>query len=415
MRFRVLLLLLLLCGNAFAQDSLYVRSVIRTLTSDAYHGRGYVKKGDKKSARFIANEFEKAGLSPINGNYFQDFSFPVNTFPSHMEVRIGDVKLVAGRDFIVDPGSPGVRGEFPLLDVDKAITTYPPGFFSQKWVLIDTVRHPAIRDDWKAWKENAPGAAGVIMAETRKLTWSVSTRMRTTPVIQILRAALPPKAEKVKLRITNSFLLRHETVNVLGQIPGKRSPDSCIYFTAHYDHLGRMGRDAIFPGANDNASGVSMLLSLAKWYSKPENRHDYTLVFIAFAGEEAGLIGSEYYTEHPLTPLSKIRFLINMDLLGTGDEGMMVVNATEFPVEFSRMDSINRAGNLLPKIGQRGKAANSDHYWFTEKGVPSFFVYTLGGISAYHDVYDIAATLPLTRYKEVFILLRNFADSLSGN
>lgn len=411
MRCRLLLLLFLIAGKAFGQDSLYVRSVIRSLTSNACHGRGYVKNGDKKAAGFIASEFKKTGLVPIGDNYYQHFSFPVNTFPSHMDLRIGDARLAAGRDFIVDPGSPGVRGEFMLLDVDKAITTYPPGFFNQKWVLIDTVKHPNIRDDWKAWKENAPGAAGVIMAETRKLTWSVSTRMRTTPVIQVLKAALPAKAEKMKVRITNTFIIQHETVNVIGQIRGKRVPDSCIYFTAHYDHLGRMGRDCIFPGANDNASGVSMLLSLARWFSVEENRHDYTLVFIAFAGEEAGLIGSEYYTHHPLTPLERIRFLVNMDLLGTGDDGLMVVNATEFPVEFSRLDSINRAGNLLPKIGQRGKAANSDHYWFTEKGVPSFFLYTLGGIAAYHDIYDIETTLPLTRYKEVFRLLKVFTDS----
>jgi hypothetical protein len=409
MRYRIILLLFLFSEKTIAQDSLYVRSVIRTLTSEAYHGRGYVQNGDKKAARFIASEFKKADLVPFGDNYYQNFSFPVNTYPSHMALRIGDTKLVAGRDFIVDPGSPGAWGEFTLLEVDKAITTYPPGFFNQKWVLIDTVKHPAICNDWKAWKENAPGAAGVIIAETRKLTWSVSTRMRTTPVIQVLKAALPVKAEKIKIRITNTFILRHETVNVIGQIPGKRVPDSCIYFTAHYDHLGRMGKDCIFPGANDNASGVSMLLSLARWFSAENNRHDYTLVFIAFAGEEAGLIGSEYYTHHPLTPLARIRFLINMDLLGTGDEGLMVVNATEFPLEFSKLDSITRTRNLLPKIGQRGKAANSDHYWFTEQGVPSFFLYTLGGISAYHDIYDVEATLPLTRYREVFELIRTFA------
>jgi len=408
MLYRIILLLFLFSGKDIAQDSLYVRSVISTLTSEAYHGRGYVQNGDKKAARYIVSEFKKAGIVPVGDNYYQNFSFPVNTYPSHMELRIGDTKLTAGRDFIIDPASPGVRGEFPLIKVSKPITAYPPGAFAQNWVLIDTVAHPSIRDDWKAWKENAPGAAGVIMAETRKLTWSVATRLRTAPVIQVLKAALPAEAEKIKVRISNTFVLRHETANVIGQIKGKRVPDSCIYFTAHYDHLGRMGKNCIFPGANDNASGISMLLSLARWFAAEENRHDYTLVFIAFAGEEAGLIGSEYYTHHPLTPLSRIRFLVNMDLLGTGDEGLMVVNATEFPNEFSKLDSINRTGNFLPKIGQRGKAANSDHYWFTEQGVPSFFIYTLGGISAYHDIYDVEATLPLTKYREVFELIRTF-------
>jgi Zn-dependent M28 family amino/carboxypeptidase len=150
------------------------------------------------------------------------------------------------------------------------------------------------------------------------------------------------------------------------------------------------------------------LLNLAAHFSNPVNRLKYSMVFIAFAGEEAGLIGSKYYTEHPLLPLENIRFLLNVDLMGTGDEGMMVVNATEFPAAFARLDSINTLRNLLPKIGQRGKAANSDHYFFTEKGVPSFFCYTMGGTTAYHDIYDVEPQLPLTKYKEVFALLHEF-------
>ena len=64
------------------------------------------------------------------------------------------------------------------------------------------------------------------------------------------------------------------------------------------------------------------------------------------------------------------------------------------------------------KIKSRGKAANSDHYFFTEAGVPAFFFYTLGGISAYHDVFDIAETLPLTEYEDVFKLFVDFIEGL---
>src|SRR6185295_17501176 len=109
--------------------------------------------------------------------------------------------------------------------------------------------------------------------------------------------------------------------------------------------------------------------------SKKENQPGCSIVFIAFAGEEAGLIGSKYYTDHPLFPLARIKFLINLDLLGTGDDGMMVVNATEYPNQFHLLDSINSVHQFLPKLGQRGKAKNSDHYYFTEHAVPSFFFY----------------------------------------
>ena len=168
-----------------------------------------------------------------------------------------------------------------------------------------------------------------------------------------------------------------KTHNVVGYIKGSLYPDSFIVYTAHYDHLGQMGKDVYFPGANDNASGVSMLLNLASYYEKKrKSTEKCSIAFIAFAGEEAGLIGSKYFTEHLLIPLGNMKFLINLDLLGTGNEGMMVVNATEFPRQFALLNGINKKKKYLRKIGERGKARNSDHYWFTEKGVPSFFSFT---------------------------------------
>jgi len=156
--------------------------------------------------------------------------------------------------------------------------------------------------------------------------------------------------------------------------------------------------------------GVSMLLELADYFKKNPQR--YSIVLIAFGAEEAGLIGSKYFTENPLVPLSKIRFLINLDLMGTGDEGMMVVNGTIFPKEFDQLTEINHQKVYLSTIKKRGKAANSDHFFFTEKGVPAFFFYTLGGIAAYHDVLDIPQTLPLTKFREVYRLITEYIPVL---
>jgi aminopeptidase YwaD len=118
---------------------------------------------------------------------------------------------------------------------------------------------------------------------------------------------------------------------------------------------------------------------------------------------------------NPLIPLEKIRFLINTDLAGTGEEGITVVNATEFPEEFEMMKSINAESQLLVKINARGKAANSDHYFFSEKGVPAFFFYTMGGTKAYHDVFDRAETLPLNEHEDLFKLVVRFYNKLMGN
>jgi len=111
-------------------------------------------------------------------------------------------------------------------------------------------------------------------------------------------------------------------------------------------------------------------------------------------------------------PLKNIRFLLNLDLEGTGEEGITVVNATEFPKEFETLRAVNDSGGYLAQINPRGKAPNSDHYWFVEKGVPGFFLYTLGGIKAYHDVFDKAETLPLNEYEDLFKLIKGFNKKL---
>jgi len=101
-----------------------------------------------------------------------------------------------------------------------------------------------------------------------------------------------------------------------------------------------------------------------------------------------------------------------MDLMGTGSEGAMIVNGTVYKNHYSSLEKINDIKSYLPIIKKRGKAANSDHYWFSEKGVPSFFIYLMGGIKAYHDIHDISTTLPLTKFEDSFRLIRDFVDEL---
>ena len=243
-----------------------------------------------------------------------------------------------------------------------------------------------------------------------KLTWSVAPEAADYSLILVDKKALDKSPTTFKVNIDNKFINNFKAANVCGLVKGTVKPDSIIFITAHYDHLGGMGKDTYFPGANDNASGISLLLNLAQYYAKHPQK--YSIGFMCFAGEEAGLIGSKYFTENPLVPLKNIRFLTNTDLAGTGEEGITVVNATEFPKEFGMMNAVNDENKYLVKINARGKAANSDHYFFTEKGVPAFFFYTLGGIKAYHDVFDKAPTLPLNEHEDLFKLIIKFNEKL---
>jgi len=373
------LLLLSVSIHANCQDRLFARKMLDTLTSKYFWGRGYTNNGMQKAAAFIAGQLKMFGLKPVKaGCYFQPFSFPVNTFPGKMEVVVNNKKLVPGKDFIVSPNSTGIHTSATLQQKDS--THFVD---EEKRITV------SIKD---------------------KLTWSVAAEPSDHTDILLDKKAVQEMPATIKVDVENKEIDKFETANVCGWVRGTRNPDSIIVLSAHYDHLGGMGADTYFPGANDNASGTSLLLGLAKYYAV--HPQPYTIAFIFFAGEEAGLRGSKYFTGNPLFPLNNIRFVLNLDLEGTGDEGITVVNATEFPKQFAILNAVNDSGKYLVKINARGKAANSDHYWFSEKGVPAFFIYTMGGIKAYHDVHDVAATLPLNEYEDLFKLILGFNQKL---
>lgn len=375
------LLLLANVLSSSAQDIAFGKKMVDTLTSAYFWGRGYTNDGMKKAADFLSAEFKAYGLQPMEGNNFlQPFSYPVNTFPGKLFVTINDKELVPGKDFIVAAESKGTKASGELEQGDSV------QFFNRK--------------------------ERVIVKMEDKLTWTVAPEAADYTMLLVDKKAIKGKPAGFEINVENKFISNFKTANVCAVVKGTAIPDSFIFFTAHYDHLGGMGKDTYFPGANDNASGVSLLLNLAHYYAAHPQK--YSIAFICFAGEEAGLIGSKYFTENPLVPLKQIRFLINTDLAGTGEEGIMVVNATEFPKEFEWMKAINTEHQLLADVKARGKAANSDHYFFTEKGVPSFFFYTMGGIKAYHDVFDKAATLPLNEHEDLFTLLIKFNEKLMG-
>ena len=126
------------------------------------------------------------------------------------------------------------------------------------------------------------------------------------------------------LSVRAKRIKQYQTGNIICTLPGQS--DSSMAFSAHYDHLGMMGEQAIFCGGNDNASGISTVLGIMQRYASTTKPH-YTTRFIFFTGEEAGLRGSTYFVEHPTFPLSSMKLLVNLDLLGTGEEGIMVENA----------------------------------------------------------------------------------------
>lgn len=411
--------------SLWSQDIAYARYIVDTLSHPDMHGRGYVEEGHKKAARFIASEWAAIGLQPLGDDFFQSFDIDVNTFPGALEVSIDNQVMQTGADYILDPCAPSFIGFGPLIKVDSQ-TLFDKSAFAKlitkrkskdAWLVIDETAltiNKGNRENYQ-WAQavikysREPVTNGLIVLQ-ENLTWHMAGEVCEAPVIYMQKDSFPANAEHLTLQVDHAFQSNLTTQNVVGMIKGTDQPDSFIVFTGHYDHLGRMGADTYIPGANDNASGIAMLSSLAKYYA--QHPPAYSVVFIAFGGEEVFLSGSKYFVEHPLIPLENIRFLVNMDILGTGSEGLAVVNGRVFEKEMQMLQSINAEKALLKKFKRRGKAAISDHHFFTEAGVRCFFIYTMGGIAAYHDIYDRPETLPLTAFEEIHLLLTTFASRL---
>lgn len=421
MRYSLLVSFLVLAQQVVGQDMDYARKVLDDLCADDMAGRGYVEDGDNAAAYYIEQEFKDNDLLAWDFNYYQTFHMPVNSFPGDMELTVDGKSLVAGKDFHVAASSPSVRGKHDLMYVDELPQIAPSGrvvdstaSYKGFVVLADSLMAklpPPIRMSvLKGFKK--AGAKGLIRLSDSKLTWSVSKQQAPIAQFMVNREAWNPDATEVEVDVKADFDKKHRTQNVLAFVEGSQEPDKFIVFTAHYDHLGKMGKDVTFRGANDNASGVTMLLNLAKHYAIEENQPRYSIAFIAFAGEEAGLLGSMHYVQNPVFRLKDIEFLINLDILGTGDEGITVVNGAVHTTEFEALKGINEQKGYLKQVKKRGKAAISDHYPFSEAGVPCFYIYTLGGIKAYHDVYDVPETLPLSGFEGVFRLLTDFIGRL---
>jgi hypothetical protein len=341
-----------------------------------------------------------------------------------MSVSIGNHALVPGKDFLVNPFSCTILGTYSLYKIEKDSTDTAMVSVvkllkammknAEPKIVFAFQRNQFSKDQYQAFVQQIImsecfGAGGCVEFTRDKLTWDASQEQRRFCYLQVKEDLPVEKKVTITLDIDSWFRPNYYTQNVIGYLKGTTVPDSFIVFTAHYDHLGQMGDGTYFPGANDNASGTSMVLNLANYFHTHPSK--YSVVFICFSGEELGLVGSSYFVEHPQFSLAKIKFLINLDIVGTGDDGIKVVNATEFPKQFDQLVKLNDAHQYMKQVAPRGKAANSDHYPFYEKGVPCFFIYTLGGIAAYHDIYDRPETLPLTDYEDLFKLLIDFENS----
>ena len=415
----ILLCLLAVLQTAFlyGQDSIYARGVIATLSSPEFHGRGYAFKGDSIAAEYIRNEYKNHHLKELKADYFQHYTVPINIFENNVGVDFGKSFPSSTFSDILQVlcSSPSVQGEFAIVKGSKKLLEQRnTSKTKDKFVCVDLSElDKETKNEWESTiYNNYLNAKGYIVLENEMPPFAPSygKSKGSFTIIYLIKDSVKHPLKTVKLNIDTEFVRRYKTQNICGYVEGKLYPDSFFVIGAHYDHVGQMGKQHYFPGANDNASGTAMLLDLARHYSQPENQPDYSIAFLAFSGEEIGLLGSSYYVEHPLFPLENIKMVLNLDMVGTGEDGFAFVCGIPFADEYKKFEALNEEKKYAPSLLQREASSNSDHYPFYNKGCKTLFIYGMGKSGTYHQSSDTLEALSLGGYNNLFRLISDYIN-----
>ena len=410
--------LFLLLTTAFqlqAQDQEQYKRIVKELSSAKYQGRGYAKGGANKAGKYLQKAFVKAGVDEV---ILQPFTIDINTFPGKMELWADGKKLTPGVDFSMREYSPGVHGEFPVYHIDT-LNFDPDRIFADlakpeyENCLVScefwfTYKHREVFS--KLQKAGECANAGLIFtwASPIKFFKAYGDHLVDKPIIWVTPEAVTG-VKSVRANVDNKFLEDYEIFNVIAKVEGERH-DSCYVFTAHYDHLGNLGKKVFYAGANDNASGTATIVTLAAYYA--EHRPPYDMYFIAFSGEDANLRGSEYYAEHPVVPLSQIKYLFNIDMIGDNNPVQYCECSDEGLRGFDLFERINAEKQYFKALDRGDLAANSDHYPFATRNVPCIFLENENGdaFQYYHTVFDNWKTAVFDSYEPVFRLVTDFVS-----
>ena len=424
------------------------------VASAEMEGRDTPSEGLDKAAQYIENHFKSVGLVPgnngsyrmpyplyrdsvvsssfkVNGKSFElnkDFA-PGNNYTSHIPVS----EVVFAGYGIVDDKTDhykdlNVQGKFVMV-IEGAPADYKSpqqGFMNPSGlggklnaaskkgaigVLIVTKAISARGGRPGGWNLNGyrstisplvysitENVAFAIMGEDGR---TLIEKMKTTPVAsKIYKANIDVAFQKVSLTTSVD--------NVIGIVEGSDKKDEYVVITAHYDHVGKRNDTTIYYGADDDGSGTVSILELAEAFAKAKAEGKgprRTIIFMTVSGEEHGLWGSNYYSNHPLYPLEKTTVNLNIDMIGrVGNEYqkdkdslnyVYVIGDNKLSSDLTPITENINATYTKMKLDRKyndPKDPNrfyyrSDHYNFAEKGVPIIFYFN--GVHAdYHRPTD---------------------------
>lgn len=436
-----------------------LRRQLFTIADAEMEGRETATEGQRKAANYIENEFRSLGLSPGNKDRYQMY-FPV-FIDSLLELSfsLNNMPRVAGEDFTVNVSS-----------------SHPAAFRFSEAVLAGYGRSSAAHDDYKGtdlkgklvmvWSDDTTGsrmpgtpvrynsyaqeatavkngAAALLVISNNITPPAVKSNMFVNPYQKTQRLPTYYISEKLAREIIgsrynelkasarqetfvtqtigaeialtfNKSLVHLQSSNVLGLLEGTDLKDEYVVLTAHYDHLGKRN-GTIWFGADDDGSGTSAVIELARAFTKARaagRGPRRSILFMTVSGEEKGLWGSDYYSEHPALPLDKTSVNLNIDMIGRIDPGRNYGDSTNYVYVIGDdklssdlkpiSESINKKYSKLeldykyndPQDPER-IYYRSDHYNFAKKGVPVIFYFS-GLHPDYHKPSDTPEKINFT-------------------
>ncbi|MEW6457122.1 MAG: M20/M25/M40 family metallo-hydrolase [Acidobacteriota bacterium] len=444
-----ILIFCLATSSAFSDvDGKKALKYVKHLASDKFEGRKSGQKGAEKAADWIAKQFEKWGIERAGekNSYFQFFTIEYFNVDKNVKMVLNNGfekrEFIYGEDWHITKFSGSGRFKSKLIFVGFGISS-PENKFDEyrdidpkgKLVLvvygIPKGKEKELKDfenvNKKIETAQKKGAKGVIFLKNpeqqtqffrvsvkkelyRKNFFIGSLEDNATnfifkyikydlrDLVALISENFKPYSfdTRVKIEVSgkSTFDKGRKTKNVLGKISGidPKLKSEYVIVGAHMDHLGKSPLGDIYNGANDNASGTAVCMEIAREMKQAGIKPKRTVIFALWAAEEQGLLGSKYYTEHPLFPMEKTVAYFNMDMVGHG------TGKVNFRGEYYSPEVWNLIEKSLPKeildyaVSGRGGPGGSDQTYFIMKGIPAYAIMTDGRHYKYHkprDEWDI--------------------------
>ncbi len=448
------------CQSSYPQDTTGVSFISKTnlmltnthLASKELQGRLSGSIGYYKAADFIANEFSKLGLKPLgNKNYFQNFKIEYNEIIAPCKFNLVEngktqKEFKLGKDFVCrgftgsgkftapvvfcgygfsengynDYENFDVKGKIVLMFKQvpawklgdsnwSASIRYREKIASEKGALaILFVSKPndenpqkpigSVMDGEGIYIENFPMLQIDIEVANELLKNSPYTLKELQTEIDSFKTPKPLDLKiEAELNINAKYELERNTMNVVGMLEGET--DEYIILGAHLDHVGGQADEIYFPGANDNASGSSAVLEIARAFVHNKIKPKRSIIFVLFSNEESGLQGATNFVENSPVPLEKVTAMLNMDCVGYGDS-IRIGNGKSAPELWQvtrSLDSLFVKQMTLNTWNGGGADATPFHL----KGIPCLYFVTTNSYDHLHLASDLPETLNQNLFEKI--------------